>query len=645
MSNSEGDYRLKHFRKVLENKYKELSVNEDLRSQTERELSTATDPKIKVRLKHDILEYEEKEKKIKAKIEEICETIQKIENNEDSDDVDKKYWQSSTTENSDYVENERSSSDVLNSGVIELFGDRSSSEKNFNVDYEFSSQLTRLKSQFEKGAKIENIILYVATFFEGLSPYEFNQVISILIKDMTTEIKNQSKFINEEGKEEFIEERETKLLLEIWKDDLGRPDKYLKACQLKSLEHEGSRIIDFIQPELRAMMKNYLKEEQPLYAECLFEKTHLFMFHPLIQIAKGGLTVTTDAMLTHPTIYNETWISKLVDNLTEKESWDINDNLNLLQKIQKYLNQIEAASNREIVFKRISGLLYFMLGNTSLQATVKKFINELMSNKRYDAVTFIIDELDHVNEFDSLYWIKRILDSSGDQKAVSKAYRSLYRKLKSSGFRLYEILEELYLWLPDKGLPASRYSPSSIASISILVDYCSGTIANFSEDDYGSYPSRYRLFQPFTRGQADEKIKIIISYLFHPSENNTLAIDHVLENDLDAISFLGRLVAEWFMILYGLDNKQKGDLDLKDLNDIIIKTLFQEIVLCCDDRKCQELSQFWAQLNGDYLDRINRLPITESSVLRKSKKRLTRRRNAVRHLSKQFKRVSKEYSA
>ncbi len=616
---------IKYYQEQIDSTYKQLSKNGEKRDKLKTVRITESSEKNKIDLDEQIEECDELEKELLKKIEELNNSI-----------IDKDSFKDVKTDNTDSIEDRDDASQSKSAGVKSVFGNRNSAITPLTDE----DTLTDLILLFQQGQDIENTLVYVATFFEGLSPYEFNQVVSILLRDKKTKIPIEKEVLTNEGEIKKLKDEEEKGTLDIWNENLGRPDQYLKKCHLKSSESKSSRIIDFTPPELREAMKDYLKEQQPLYLDHLFEKTQLFMFHPSIQVAKGGLTILTDAILTHPTVYDEQWIFQLVNNLAEREDWEIDVNHNLLQKIRQYFSQLEAESRQKIIFERVAGLLYFMLSNSSLETTVKRFLDEFMTQKRYDVVAAIVNQLDHVDEFDSLYWIKRLLDNSGDPNAISKAYGVLYRKLKSSGFRVYEILKNLYSWLPDADSPTSRYSPSAKASLSILVDYCSGTLSSFPEDDYGLYPSKYVLFKSFRKGEVEEKLDIIISWLFHPSENGSLAVESILENDdLSAISFLGSLIAEWFMILSGVNVKKQPETELENANAIEI--MLRKIIFCTDKLRQQELSQFWGELSDYYLYKINRLPVTKSNVMRKSKSRLTQRRNSLRKLNKQFKSIRK----
>jgi len=549
---------------------------------------------------------------IANKIQELEELIEKTENGESViDETD--------TEKNDDTQSHDSEFDELIRGRYKT--------RNINEDPKETIQAVDARILFRKGEPIENILLYIATFFPELTPYEFNQVVSSLLRGRTITVEKESQVVTDQGKVRTIKTEEVKSLSSVWEESLSEPDAYLKRCHLKAIEIGRSRVIDFDIPNLRNEMKIYLKEEQPLYLDNLLEKTQLFIFHPYIQVAKGGIEILVDAMLTHPKVYDENLILRLVQELTQKENWTIDQNLDLEQQVQKFLRELESASRMEVVLTRIAGLLYFMLSSDRLKLTVKRLLDKLMSHGRYDAVIAIVNELETVDEFDEFYWLKQLLDN-GDEESQIKAERLLYRKLKMSGFRIYERLEKLQAWLPSKDRNPSNYSHANRAALRVLIDYCSDTISKLSEKDYGSYPSKYPLFRHFQKGEVEQKFRIVLNWLFYPSPDNKLAIENILD---DAIGFLGRLIAEWFTILSGLDGEASSE------SLVAIEIMLQQVIACSSRTQQKELSQFWTNFTEYLLIRINQQSDGGGSEMKKNKKKLTRRRNLVRKLNKQFK--------
>lgn len=654
MSLNRGIYNMSSFhKKALEDDRSIESEKYDVIKGVLRRLGkrhvTTSNLSEKIDLESQITELENNKKEITDKIVELESQIEHFseENKDTQDPKESSQFNDLETEKADLKkeaefltqeiqeiqesQNPNTDETSTNEEFGKLIVRRDANNSNSQQSVKFSeTNKVAVNSLFVANEPIENTLLYAATFFPELTPYEFNQVVLSLLANRTIKVEKESQVVTDQGKVRAIKTEEVKSLSLVWEESLSEPDTYLKKCHLKAIEIGRSRVIDFDIPNLRNEMKIYLKEEQPLYLDNLLGKTQLFIFHPYIQVAKGGIEILVDAMLTHPTVYDENWILRLVQELTQKEDWTIDQNLDLEQQVQKFLRELESASRRKVVFTRISGLLYFMLSSDRLKLTVKPLLDKLMSHGRYDAVIAIVNELETVDEFDEFCWLKQLLDN-GDEDARIKAYKLLYRKLKMSGFRIYERLEKLQSWLPSKDRNPSNYSHANRAALRVLIDYCSDTISKLSENDYGSYPSKYPLFIPFQKGEVEQKFRIVLNWLFYPSPDNKLVIENILEDSIDAISFLGSLIAEWFTILSGLDGEASSE------SLVAIEIMLQQVIACSSRTQQKELSQFWTNFTEYLLVRINQQSDGGGSEMKKNKKKLTRRRNLVRKLNKQFK--------
>ena len=629
------DEEFQYYKDEIKRKTALLNEYAETRNKFEKARVTEADVKNQIDLDAQIKNYKEKEEGIVQEINNLREEDEKIKRISDIslDRDDLKDVKTTIIEDID----EKEPVEPNLSEVQRVFGSRSSEITPLTDEDKF----IKLKTSFQQGNDIENTLIYVATFFEGLSPYEFNQVISILLKDKKTIVSVEKDILTDQGEVKTLKENEQKNVLDIWTESLGKPDEYLHKCYLRSVETKGTRVIDFVPSALRSSMKSYLKDHQPLYVDNLLELAQSFMFHPSVEVAKGGLGILSEAMITHPNIYNEEWmIYHLIEKLITREKINIDSGLHLFEQILNHLNQLEILKREKFIFERISGLLYFMLENKVLRPIVHRFLDKLlMQHKHYKVVIAVIENLRHVKEFDDLYWIKRLFDNSNEEQTIVKAYKLLYGKLKSSGFQVHENLSELYSWLPRPELTPDRYSPSSKAALSILVDYCSDTISSISEQDYGRYPSRYLLFRAFREGDVGKKFHKIFNWLFHVTGDGTLAISSILNSDTDTMGLIGSFIAEWYAILAGLEGEPSKE------NDFAIESMLEQVARCTTKEQHKELINFWINFSDYYLYKINllpKLPKNEDKLrMRENKRRLTKRRKLVRSLNKDFRAIQK----
>ncbi|WP_346294248.1 hypothetical protein [Sphaerothrix gracilis] len=512
---------------------------------------------------------------------------------------------------------------------------RNERAKSENAD----SYLQNIVNLFISGGIIDRTLIYVAVFFPGLTPNEFNQVVSILLKDKAITIEKEEEILNKEGeivtfegKLVTIKREEEQSLLEIWQDSHDGSDKYLKQCHLRTVQIRDSSVIDFVRPNLRNEVKAYLKEDQALYLDNVFKKTQLFLFHPQIQVARSAINLLLDAMSSYPSVYNEDWIFQLVNQFSEKEDWTIGPSLSLEQIVKKFLKALESESRRRIVLTRISGLLYFTLNDEKLSGISNEFLQNLFESRRYDDVIDIIEKLENFEKFDDLCLIKQLLDNDAeDEKVRDRAYDLLYKKFESIELQSSELLSCLQSWLPDQDAKSFEYSHSSKIAVYILIDYSANTLPYFPQEEFGSSPSSYHLLTSFTDDGYGSKFEILVSILFHKDSDGLLLMEFLL-GDIDAaVRFLGSLIAEWFLILTGFDT------DIPEENIFAIDDMLRHIVVFSDNSLKRMLNQFWDELRESYLHEINYLSKANRKDLRDNRRILTRRRNSLRRLKKKFK--------
>jgi hypothetical protein len=587
------------------------------------------------------IDLEGKIEEIKESVARSAEEISRLEKliteaESGSEDAVKEVFSTFKTEK---LDDERS--DDKDSQIVQLIGRPGEQRRTATEtdDDNVSGSKIDARSLFKPEEPIENILVYVATFFPNLTPYDFNQVVSVLLEGRTMKITTTSKILTKDGEIREIEKEEDQSLQLIWEESLGQPDKYLKKCHLKSLLNEAfSRVIDFDPPQIRDDLKTFFNEEQSLYIDGFLKRTQFFIFHPSVDVAKGAIDLLIDAMMTHPNVYDEDWLTEIIQvikDLAITEDWGISLNLDPEQQLYKLLKEIkEVESRRETMLLRLSALIFYMLQG-DLRPVAKRFFEKLLLQQKYDAVLIIVDNLsNNLQDFDEMHWLKQLLDR-GDDNTRTKSYRLLYRKLKQSGYRIYEFLESLKAWLPKKG--SDPISHSSKSALNLLIDYCSDTVSKLPEESYGLYPPKYQLFRPFQRGDIDQKLELIISWLLLPGANDRLAIESVLNKDVNVIEFLGSLFSEWFLILHGLGVEGELATELNEASNCLI----QQILNHSTRSKQKDLMQFWTEYSDYLLFLINRQAEVNTSESLKNRKRLIRRRNSIRQLNRQFKSLQK----
>lgn len=507
-----------------------------------------------------------------------------------------------------------------------------------NTNFTKETENISIESLFEETNSIKGIVLYVATFFPNLSPPDFEQVVSFLLAEQTTNVTVKSQITTEQGEVRLIEKSENKPLAEIWKE--SQHDILFQSCLLRSVEREdSSQIIDFNAPDLREKLKKFLKEERTVYLSQKFKQARLLIFEPSVKlIAINAMYLSVDMAISSPSTYGEDWLFEIIVRFTERTNKNIDIESESGQQLNRLLSEIAPEKRRNVVFARISSLIEEMLAYSQLKPVVKQFLENLMLVKRYDAVLEIVKHLHSVVEFDELYWVKQLLDR-GDEEARSDAYRFLCRHLEQNNSRIYELLETIKTWLPKSDCPPRKYSQSNKYALQLIFEYCIETMSEMDLKHYGCCPSKYPLFVPLNTASIETNTKTLIGWIFHPDDEGELAIKH-LDEDIDnteITEMIGFLIVGWFMILWGLEKKEPEP-EVSQIADGLIR----QIILHTNRSQQKELIEFWRRFIDYLLEESESDTANEDNKLRKQ---ALRQRHVVKQLKKQFTAARKTITA
>jgi hypothetical protein len=489
-----------------------------------------------------------------------------------------------------------------------------------------------IEALFIENEHIEITILYVATFFPELSLGDFKRVVSRFLGERKVSV-TKSQTIIEDGKSKTIEIEEEHSLAKKWQDSILEPnkaDKTLKRCCLKVIRRESALVVDFSSSYLRTKCVKYFHEEQALYIEEQYKTIQEFLFDTSEHIANSAINLLAEAAIYYPNDYGAEWLL--------------------------YITATAEAIESELLFERVSKLIFHMqiiLEPAKAQQIIKTFLNYLLSQEKdyvFGIILYLINKQLYssflTNKIDSLKqlfdWLKQVLDRENkDRKA--DAYSVLERLLTQRGSHnyIYDVLGILKDWLPNPDRSHGNYSPSNQAALLLIVSYCDETISKLSIDKYGDWPSKYPLFTSIYNDSnnavtlADTSLNILVSLLFQPSVNQKLAISYALPDEMDAIQFIGYLIAEWFAILHGL---QEDKLNLEASK--LARSLLYQVVIVSKRLEQKQLNEFWGVLANLYLEEAANY--AQSGTNNQDKRELVCRRKLVKELRNCFKALQQE---
>lgn len=507
-------------------------------------------------------------------------------------------------------------------------------------------------SLFQGNDSVLHTILYVVTFFPDLSPTEFKYVVSLFLRGLTIEKTKQQKII-EEDKTRIIETTEEHSLVAIWEKTFSQPDQYLEKCFIIVRKQENaSLVIDFSLPYLRSELKTYFEEKQFVYVAERLKQVPLLLFDNSENVADRAIELMAQASIAYPNIYNTEWLLGITEAVE-----GIND---------------------ERLFKRLSKLIYQMqislLEPSKSKQLIETFFNRLLLAERryafgivlhlifrYLCSTWLFNRIELSKHL--LNWLKQVLDEeieqSNEQDKIQQnkndVYDVLYTLLeqeKSSDY-IYDFLEIFKDWLPEKGTFPEDYTSSNQLALFLIAVYYQETISNLNSSDYGKWPSNYPLFTSFTDdsdSRCNLKLGILASWLFYSDSDTTLGKNR--ERNLifqyaltiQAIDWIGFLIAEWFIILlYGQNNDRQKNNDRQNISSLttsdVANSLLKQTIFASEPLEQKRLNEYWARLANAYLDEAEKYSKSGEEQL---KKECVLRRKLVRDLRQRFQHLQRE---
>ncbi|MEH1783621.1 MAG: hypothetical protein V7K67_02530 [Nostoc sp.] len=549
-----------------ENKYRDIPTHilENIRNRNIAELKV-------LNKKHDDLLQEREGLQQDLKYTFSLEDQRKIKNKlagreEETKQLDQKIRQHET-ENSD-----------IDAELEERDASKNKNRNNENTS-ELSEETEIISPQalFKEDEDIENAVFYVATLFPGINTQDFKSVVGYLLQGRKNISADKSFLNNDFGLGDLannqpigggnigvdvpyrvgiplntgvfpnyhfqysaplIKEPKTKELTEIWQESFDKPDQYLKKCHLKVERQNGKQVINFSPTKLREDFLLFFQNDQFFYFEQQLRRTQKLdlLLDNSEEVADNAINLAVITAVYYPNNYAEDWL------------------IELFIKIAK-----EDKNKQDILLIRLSRLIYRLQIETEYshsETIAQKFLDRLIYPQYRTLAFLIIKYLIHLHLRTKLLgiqsarkilkWLRELLDSdyvveekedinNKYYEIKSDIYNLLEQLLWDSGYHLYiyELLEILKEWLPEKDISSVRYSQSNKAGLLLLFAYCGETTLKLDLKWYGKGYYVYPLFAPL-KGSPDsnvsEEFNTLVNWLLYPSSNGELAIKDVLKN-------------------------------------------------------------------------------------------------------------------
>ncbi len=526
-------------------------------------------------------------------------------------------------------------STYLNQGIQKLREEIEIREKNIKISSaEFYKKVKKIEAKelFNQADELRRIILYIATFFENLTPHEFEKILQLLIKEKEHEVEVEKSKISKKGKRVKKLVYENQKLFVVWKKS---SDQLLNECMLKAIQdNEGLWLIGFKEPFLRDNMKNYLESERPMFIVNQYQEFQEqgFLFEPSLseRIFKNIIQVSVRMILTNPSHFGVNWLFSVLlnmQNLLSIEKREIHDEEELFSLL---IEEIKKKELKNHFYYRLTELIREILKYPKLHHVIKEFLLILINKKHFgitlEIISEILQRIGVISEINLFFYLKRIVEE-GDNENKEKVSRFLYSYTFSNRTRFYDVIELIKDWFPTESIASDKYGSANKCALKFLIYYLINSSIHFKPKEYGKWPTNFQLFHNLRKSETEKRYFIfIINILFNTgikevvSEerlkvslnevvkeygyNNDIAIASefikvLIEKDYFIIVTLADLIERWMWILLGL-TMGKTHKEAQNTINFILTNILENTEI---DTK--QYIQYWQEKKMIYIDSVD----------------------------------------
>lgn len=465
---------------------------------------------------------------------------------------------------------------------------------------------------FSSADSVHRVVLYVAASFHNLSPHEFEQIVMVLLQGRSTSLEVERKHVTKKGKVRIFHEEEEKSLQEIWLED---PDTHLQKCHLKTVRSENdAEVIRFSLPYMKREMTRYLSLGQPIFRRRQFDRIIGLLFNPQIspEIVRNTIRLSVQMSLADPNRLAEDWLVEIVQGLKRQVDDFSSTHPNEIGRFLELLAHLEGNKHLlRLVFSRLSDLIRDMLDYPQLGSLVDRSLDQMLRYHEHRFALSLVFEitkrLRFAPQFDSLHWMKRLLEE-GSGEVADETTKALHSHIRQMGRRIYELLEPLEGWLPPHDRPLTALSPSNRCSLFLFLDYSLFQAIRIDSRSYGTWPSPYPLFMTLSgQDRSDQpKLALLVRWLFHPAL--AAVIQGAVEDGELAWVVRADLLEFWYAILVGGEECQ-----LADESIAVSQRLLNEVVASTNRSQKLKLVEQWRGRRTQYLTRLESLSIDQKA--------------------------------
>jgi len=443
----------------------------------------------------------------------------------------------------------------------------------------------------ERKDPLADTVLYCATYYPGLSPQDFSQLVQLFLNDEADdeEVKRSTDQSRNGGPAAPAPEPP---LTRRWQRD---PGAVLRRCRLAALTDENNkRVVDFQVDGLRSRLSRHIRDADYFFYESKFAlmRRQGLLFSPKKKIADGARQLLVEMAAQYAPSEVANWLYEIVYEF--EQTAQTADLLRGHSQLFQLLPDTHVKVARRYVCHGLSLVLNRLDKEPTLHEAARLFWLKLLQTQRQWSLD-LLRQMGNSAPAETLDWLKQLLEQ-GTKEIREQAQSYLLGYLLRRDSLIYPTLKELMQWPP-----AGR---AGRAMQTLLIVYGVETNRKLPQQDYGKWPSPHPLFGFRDGGEAREYLGLLIGWLF----------DAAFAVDADGgLSIIADIVAGWYFILTPPSHPEPAEIDdARACEDELDSSAVRQLLLECLARYCSRpqrrgLLETWEEFRNNILEDVSRL--------------------------------------
>lgn len=441
----------------------------------------------------------------------------------------------------------------------------------------------------ERQDPLADTVLYCATYYPGLSPQDFSQLIQLFLEDEADDEEVKKSTDQHQNGGEAAAPPGPPPLIWRWQRD---PGAVLRRCKLDALTDENNkRVVDFQVDGLRSPLSRHIRDADYFFYESKFTlmRRRRLLFSPKKKIAEGARQLLVEMAAEYAPNEVTNWLYEIVYEFEEMSQAP--DLLRERSPLFQLLRDVKVKVDRRYICHGLSLVLNRLDKEPDLQEPARLFWLKLLQTRKHWFLD-LLWQMGNSTPAETLDWLKQVLDQ-GRKDIRNDALDYLLVYLLRRDSLIYSTLKELKQWSPE--------GQSGREVHTLLILYCVKTNGRVPQQDYGRWPSAHPLFAFQDVEEAREWLKLLIVWLFEAA--------YAADAD-NGLSIAADIIAGWYFILTPLsppapdEGGGSGD-EAGGLDSLAVRRLLLEcLARHCSRMEKSGLLEVWEEFRSRILMQV-----------------------------------------